>query len=62
MEGKEDFEDCSHLLNEAATAGPILRVLKKLRNEGTPFALQTVRPSHGSDDHLKWRSCLQVET
>ena len=34
-------------------AGPILRVLKKLRNEGTPFALQTAGPSHGSDDHAE---------
>ena len=32
-------------------AGPILRVLKQLRNEGTPFALQVARPSRGSDDH-----------
>ena len=46
--------------------GPILRVLKYLRNEdkgkgskGTAFALQMARPSHGSDDYVKWRSCLQ---
>ena len=32
-------------------AGPILRVLKQLRNEGTPFALQAAGPSRGSDDH-----------
>ena len=37
-------------------AGPILRVLNQLRNEGTPFAVQTGRPSRGSDDHVKWRS------
>ena len=36
--------------------GPILRVLKYLRNEGTTFALQTGRPSRGSDDHIKWWS------
>ena len=39
--------------------GPTLRVLKQLRNEGTPFTLQMARPSRGSDDHVKWRSCLQ---
>ena len=38
--------------------GTILRVLKQLRNEGTAFTLQMVRPSRGSDDHVKWRSCL----
>ena len=31
--------------------GPILRVLKKLRNEGNIFALQMAKPSRGSDDH-----------
>ena len=40
-------------------AGLLIRVLKKLRNEGIPFALQAVGPSCGSDDHVKWRSCLQ---
>ena len=39
-------------------AGPILRVLKLPRNEGTPFALQAAGPSRGSDDHVKWRSRL----
>ena len=39
-------------------AGPILRVLKWLRNEGTSFALQGAKPSRGSDDHVKWRSRL----
>ena len=34
--------------------------LKKLRNEGTAIALQTVRPSRGSGDHVKWRSRLKV--
>ena len=29
--------------------GPILRVLKSLRNEGTAFDLQAARPSRGSD-------------
>ena len=33
--------------------GPILRVLKSLRNEGTAFALQAARPSHGWDDYIK---------
>ena len=37
----------------------ILRVLKKLRNEGTSFALQMARPLRCSDDHVKWRSRLQ---
>ena len=41
-------------------AGPV-RVLKQLRNEGTPLALQATRPSRGSDDHVKWRSRLQWE-
>ena len=39
--------------------GPILRVLNKLRNEGTTFALQKAKPSRGSDDHVKWRSRIQ---
>ena len=34
-------------------AGPLLRVLKWLRNEGTSFALQAAKPSRGSDDHVK---------
>ena len=34
-------------------AGPILGVLKCLRNVGTPFALQMARPSRGSDDYVK---------
>ena len=42
-------------------AGPILRVLKSLRNEGTAFDLQAARPSRGSDDHVKWQSHLQWE-
>ena len=42
-------------------AGPILRVLKSLRNEGTAFDLQAARPSRDSDDHVKWRSHLQWE-
>ena len=33
-------------------AGPKLRFLKSLRNEGTSFALQAARPSRGSDDHV----------
>ena len=40
-------------------AGPTLRVLKWLGNEGARFALQTGRPSRGSDDHVKWRPCHQ---
>ena len=31
--------------------GPLLRVLKSLKNEGTPFSLQAERPSRSSDDH-----------
>ena len=34
-------------------AGPIVMVLKQLRNEGTHFALQRDRPSRGLDDHEK---------
>ena len=34
-------------------AGPILRVLKYLRNEGTVFALQVAGLSRGSDDHVE---------
>ena len=33
--------------------GPILKVFKQLRNEGTNFALQTASPSRGSYDHVK---------
>ena len=36
-------------------AGPLLRVLKWLRNEGISFALQAARPSRCSDDQVKWR-------
>ena len=32
-------------------AGPTPRALRQLRIEGTPFALQAARPSHGCDDH-----------
>ena len=39
--------------------GPLLRVLKKLKNEGNLFVLQAAEPSRGSDDHVKWRSRLQ---
>ena len=40
--------------------GPTLRVLKWLKNGGTAFALQMDRPWHGSDDHVKWQSRLQL--
>ena len=40
-------------------AGPKLRVLKLLTNEGTFLVLQTSRPSRGSDAHLKGLSRLQ---
>ena len=36
--------------------------LKMLRNEGSSFALQAGKPSRGSDDRVKWRSRLQLET
>ena len=46
-----------------SAAAAILRtVLKYLRNEGTPFALQAVRASCRSDDHVKWGSCVQLDT
>ena len=35
--------------------GAVLRVLKKRRNEGTPFAPQAARSPRSSDDHVKWR-------
>lgn len=35
-------------------AGAVLRVLKKLINEGTPFAPQAARSPRSSDDHVKW--------
>ena len=38
-------------------AGSLLRVLKWLINEGTPFALQVAGPSRGLDD-VKWRSMI----
>ena len=41
--------------------GSILRVLKRLRNEGSAFALQMARTTRGSDDHVKWRSRLQQQ-
>ena len=42
-------------------AGPTFRGFraKQLGNEGIAFALQTARPSHGSDDDVKSRSRLQ---
>ena len=40
-------------------AGPILRILKELRNEGIPFALQAGRLLHGFDDHVERWSRLQ---
>ena len=40
-------------------ARPLLRVLKQLRNEGTPFALQAAGPSCGLDDNKKWWFRLQ---
>ena len=43
---------------EVAGSIPILRVLKSLRNDGTPFAPQAVGPSRGSDNQVKWRSRL----
>ena len=36
-------------------AGPLLGVLKWMRNKGTAFALQMARPSRGLDDHVKRR-------
>ena len=39
-------------------AGPLLRVLKWLINEGTPFALQVAGPSRGLDDNVKWGSMV----
>ena len=33
-----------------------------MRNDVTAFALQTATPSLGSNDHVKWRSRVQLET
>ena len=46
-------------MDSIARTGPILRVLKHLRNEGTAFALQMARPSFGS--YVKWPSHLLWE-
>ena len=46
-------------MDSIARTGPILRVLKQLRNEGTAFALQMARPSFGS--YVKWPSHLLWE-
>ena len=35
--------------------------LKNLGNEDTVYAMQTARPSPGSDEQVKWRFCLQQE-
>ena len=37
-----------HVTSSIPGTGPTLRVLKWLRNEGTAFALQMVRPSRAS--------------
>lgn len=31
----------------------------KLKDEGTAFALKIATALHGSDDHVKWQSCLR---
>jgi len=49
-------------MSSIASTGPILGVLKQLRNEGTTFALQMAGLSCGSDDHVKWPSRFQWET
>ena len=46
-------------MDSIARTGPILRVLKQLRNEGTAFALQMARLSFGS--YVKWPSHLLWE-
>ena len=59
-------QSVEHLTTEREVTGsipgtkPTLWVLKCLRNGGTAFALQMARTSGGSDDHVKWRSRLQV--
>ena len=55
--------ECLTAEQEVASSFPGARPkLKYLRNEGTSFVLQAARPSHGSDDHIKWRFHLQLET
>ena len=31
----------------------------KLKDEGTAFALKIATALHGTDDHIKWQSCLR---
>ena len=48
---------------EVARSISILKMLKeKKEKERDFFALQTARPTPGSDDHVKWRSRLREET
>ena len=62
MAGLAQSVECLTVEREVAglipRVGPLLRVLKWLRNEGTSFALQAASPSRGSDDHVKWRPRL----
>jgi len=59
-------QSIKHLTAEREVAGsipgtgPTPWVLNCLRNGGTAFDLQMARPSRGSDDHIKWRSRLQL--
>ena len=63
MAGLAQLVECLTAEREVAGSiprtGPTLRVLKTLRNEGTSFALQTARPSHGLNDLVKKWSHLQ---
>ena len=45
-------------MREVVDSFTLVKVLKLLRNDGTAFALQTARPSRGSDDHVKSLSRL----
>ena len=31
----------------------------KLKDKGTTFAMKIATALHGSDDHIKWQSCLR---
>ena len=48
----ERFITMREVVDSFMLAEPIVKVLKLLRNDGTAFALQTARPSRGSDDHV----------
>jgi len=55
-------QSVERLIAELEVVGWIIWTEPILRKEGTSFALQTARPSHSWDDHVKWWLRLQKET